>query len=437
MVPFAPRLTSDGKRAILVDYDDKRAFVSDADFQTGRRAITATGDEIGPVLFSHDDRFALFVRMAEKGLRDAATLWAIDLESPDSEPRQVADLGEDLIPWRLWTDPTGRLFFGRSRPEVTRTVMVGAGADAPQEETAVQSELASGTFPLFYSSDGQALYYRRMFGEEVTEHASVLRRDLGAGRDEEISLPVPPRSVYGEAIPGLRRDLEKIAYVRGGAKELAVFDVRTETSSTVVEWPYRIFGLGGAPFRMDWSPAGDKIAFVAQAADERSYTLNLANVESGQAVTLVDRLQFDAPLAFSPDGASIAYADADCLWVIAANGGEARKLNCVEPLVSPPRDSWRGSLAAEVWGGAGPSWSPDGTRLAWATANAVSKKAELLVVDTKTGTTKVVWSGKPDLADWARLPHWSPSGDQIAIAVSEGRDCELWTLENYLPDQGR
>lgn len=109
--------------------------------------------------------------------------------------------------------------------------------------------------------------------------------------------------------------------------------------------------------------------------------------------------------AVSPDGRNIAIDLQGTIWVIPAKGGRAR------PLTNRFDDAHL------------PSWSPDGTRIAYYAYR---------------GGRYAIWSMRADGRDQRRLtnapfddrePAWSPDGRSIAFASERGGSYDIWRLD--------
>ena len=155
------------------------------------------------------------------------------------------------------------------------------------------------------------------------------------------------------------------------------------------------------------SPDGRRIAatrFVLDGFLLRSEGIFLMNADGSGQTLLVDRgLVADAEPAWSPDGSQIAFQTFDefpfgasaRIYVINADGTGLRKL-------SPPTDN-------DFVFDDSPTWSPDGTRLAF------TRDFQLYTINVDgTGFTAV-----PN-ADFAAGPAWSPDGTRIAYGGSSG-----------------
>ena len=73
------------------------------------------------------------------------------------------------------------------------------------------------------------------------------------------------------------------------------------------------------------SPDGGSIAFTAQATDGRS-SLFVCSLPGCSSPRAIGAAQFDAALAWTPDGRGVAYASDGNLWVQPLSGGAPRQL---------------------------------------------------------------------------------------------------------------
>ncbi|MBW2256618.1 MAG: PD40 domain-containing protein, partial [Deltaproteobacteria bacterium] len=124
------------------------------------------------------------------------------------------------------------------------------------------------------------------------------------------------------------------------------------------------------------SPDGSQVVFVRRV--EGGAELVLREVDgSGERVLSEEPGIRHAQPAFSPDGTRVAFSRSRGLYVIALDGGEARRIT----------DS-----------GVHPDWSPDGTRLAFTTEQihepeAKTTRSSLWVVDVESRRTHKVFDG--------------------------------------------
>ncbi len=103
----------------------------------------------------------------------------------------------------------------------------------------------------------------------------------------------------------------------------------------------------------------------------------------------------------SPDGSRLALQLWSHIWIVDADGGEARRLP--DP-IDPPDEHWN------------PRWSPDGGSIVY---SALRTGAGLVVVPATGGSPVLLTDGEFDSS-----PSWSPDGCTIVF----GRDSCLWTI---------
>jgi len=142
----------------------------------------------------------------------------------------------------------------------------------------------------------------------------------------------------------------------------------------------------------------------------------------------------------SPDGTQIVYSDGVDLYLMNAAGGDPRNLTATfEPPAAEPAFSADGMQIAFstgdlyllaltdgaqptqlLTGGHSPSWSPDGQQIAYSTDPAAdfqirTRRGDLGVVDVASGQHRVIMRHID-----AVHPHWSPAGDRIVFAGTDG-----------------
>ncbi len=103
----------------------------------------------------------------------------------------------------------------------------------------------------------------------------------------------------------------------------------------------------------------------------------------------------------SPDGSRLALQLWSHIWIVDAEGGEARRLT--DP-IDPPDEHWS------------PRWSPDGGSIVY---SALRTGAGLVVVPATGGLPELLTDGEFDSS-----PSWSPDGGTIVF----GRGSGLWTI---------
>jgi dipeptidyl aminopeptidase/acylaminoacyl peptidase len=190
------------------------------------------------------------------------------------------------------------------------------------------------------------------------------------------------------------------------------------------------------------SPEGKWVAYVADtndlANDEIDTHLFMTRWDGSRTVQLTSRpKESETAPRFSPDGRLIAFLsgrsddkDADQVWILDRDGGEARKLT-----------SFKGDVSDLVW-------SPDSKTLALVLEDAkpdTSKnkpkppividrfqfledikgylgkaRSHLWLLDVATHKTTQITLGNADEA----LPRWSPDGTQIAYVAKHGADVD-------------
>jgi Tol biopolymer transport system component len=192
-------------------------------------------------------------------------------------------------------------------------------------------------------------------------------------------------------LPDWSPDRTRIAFGSIRSGDPGVYVMEADGSSPVLLTP------GGTPV---WSPDGHRIAFSGPDG------VTVMNADGSDPVVLAPGY---AP-AWSPDGTQIAFnrvgqCAADIcgvdLYVVSADGSVVRKLTASMNIF----DQWLS-----------PSWSPDGTRIAF-TRDCCFLGADLHGVETiapSGGRTSRVYTGPV-----RGKPVWSPDGATLAFAAAQ------------------
>ena len=159
-----------------------------------------------------------------------------------------------------------------------------------------------------------------------------------------------------------------------------------------------------------WSPDGTRMAFEGWDDSDPSrtgaYTARWADGGDLVRLTAVEGEVHDIPSDYSPDGTRLVlYRMPDSgewdiggsLWVVNVDGTDAHRLDTEDTV-----PSW--------WA----RWSPDGTRILFATARNQATGALWTVNADGSGLTKVFEDGE---GRFAIQPAWSPDGSQIMFPL--------------------
>lgn len=141
----------------------------------------------------------------------------------------------------------------------------------------------------------------------------------------------------------------------------------------------------------DLAPDGTRLVFQGnrEAEGRGLYVMSC----SGGDVARVVEGEAGAP-AWSPDGRHIAFTQSGSIFIVAADGSNARKIE------GPPDSSFY------------PAWSPDGSQIAFVARGAVTW--EIFAVELGSGSVRQLTRTTEENIS-SQGPAWSPDGSQIAF----------------------
>lgn len=150
-----------------------------------------------------------------------------------------------------------------------------------------------------------------------------------------------------------------------------------------------------------WSPDGKKIAYMSRETGNRDIWVMNADHTTGKMQLTTESSDQYYPV-WSPDSTEIAYYDdsSHSVWVMDSDGSNKREL-------IPAHSS-------QV------SWSPDGKYLAWSWG----VNGDIWVMNSD-GSNKVQLTTNT-ANDWG--PSWSPDGTKIAFASDRSGNGDIWVM---------
>ena len=155
-----------------------------------------------------------------------------------------------------------------------------------------------------------------------------------------------------------------------------------------------------------WSPDGASIAFASRR--DRTTHIYVMRADGTGTRRLTGGAQDDSRPAWSPDGRQIAFARQGELYVVAASGGSPHRLTH--------------GLGGDA---ANPAWAPNGKLIAYDYRPAGFSIRELWVVRADGTDPRQV----THLRQASEQPTWSPKGDRIAFQGNlRGSHFEIYSI---------
>jgi Tol biopolymer transport system component len=216
----------------------------------------------------------------------------------------------------------------------------------------------------------------------------------------DASAPQEARSVVrsGKYSPELSPDGKTVYYVNDKAGEEGIYAVSSQGGT-----PRRLTeslpakGYPHAP--LDLSPDGETLAFFAELDNEYGlYTLSVNGGKPRLLVKITNEEFNDTVPQWSPDGSRLAYATTWVLYVIDGDGGKTRKLAALEGYLE----------------GSSVRWSPDGKYIASFGASDPNSDNAVFVVPASGGEPRQL----TPVTEWLQRLEWHPDGKRITYHVS-------------------
>jgi Tol biopolymer transport system component len=263
----------------------------------------------------------------------------------------------------------------------------------------------------------------------------------------------PRQLVRGGGEPCWSPDGKQLAL--GGYGELIIISANSGEKIRSISAP-EYYGRG-----MSWSPDGKWIARCGGDKEKRT-GIFLITIETGEIKLLVP-LETKMPnfdVAWAPDSKTIVYGYKSNIYVVNIEGGKPQRITAPDgeeheaafrPVFAPDGRSVAyimGSriLATDIysketkeifqlknkniWGINIFDLSPDGRHIVFTPGN---KEVWCAATDGSEPFKIADFSNLGDQA-WSWMPKWSPSGDSIAISVSNEKN-QYWVMENFLPKE--
>ena len=327
-----------------------------------------------------------------------------------SEPRRLTT-GEAFDHSPAWSPDGGSIAFLRGVGETTEAVMLVAANGGPVRQVAeIATTRRSYAANLTWSRNGQWLAFPdRSAG---TGPSSLFLLSLDSG--EKRRLTAPPAESSGDLAPAFSPTRNALIFSRGVLDTVAdLYLLQLSNDLWPVGEPQRVTHFNGSIPTSAWAPDGRSVVFGAGPWGKT----NLWRVDpfNGRKPA---RLAFVGEDGSSPsvsrEGQRLAYAKASTnmnIWRVDTTRARAAR-----------------GVATKFISSAGieqtPSYSPDGTRIAFASNR--SGRWQIWTCAADGSAASPVTTGGDE---FSRYPRWSPDGRRIAFDSRQHGNAEVYVID--------
>jgi TolB protein len=297
-----------------------------------------------------------------------------------------------------WLPDGQRIVYGSRRNGVYQICVAYRDGRTPVQLTFGHENL----LPWFPSPDGRRILY--VSGQK---DADLFRRDLKTGVETPVN-----RGTLMELSPTFAPDGQTVAFQQTDSTENLALSTLLATSNGTDEAPLRLATEASDP---RWSPQTERVAFLRQA--ERLWSLWTVRSDGADQQIVVKEnvvpsgyniMPFNwaqqQNYSWSPDGSRLAYISAQSgalnVWTIGGDGQGGT-------MVSDNAD-----LAVKLFC---PIWSPDGRRIAYLTQKKSASGVSRSVLISEDGKNRAIF----ETPGQVRMLGWSETGGEFLIGLVE------------------
>ena len=231
----------------------------------------------------------------------------------------------------------------------------------------------------------------------------IFRMDTDGNNEAQVTANATIDDIFPALVPNTR---DKLAFASD--RDTGTFDIFVSEPDGTLPSNITPTQTASSEIQPSWTPDGAKITFASDQTGD--WEIFIMNADGSGVTQLTSNTSIDVAPAISPDGTKIAFVsnrDGDFeIFVMNINGTSVTQLTS-----NTDEDGAQGpNLFGLSFGISTPSWSPDGTQIAF-TSDSDGPDWDIFIMDADgTNVIQLTSSSESDYD-----PYWLPGGTEVAF----------------------